>query len=181
MKHIYFYGYKWGRVDEEYEFLSNFHEDPFVLDGNEYATVEHYYQSKKFEGTEYEEKVRLAPTPKDAKRLARAKKIREDWYEINKTVMLRALRAKFEQNPDLAKKLLETGDAQLHEESPKDMYWGVKGQDRLGKLLMQVREELRKKNNMKFGNNLDRLFCNCTEMPCKPLTGAIKSGKERSL
>ena len=57
--------------------------------------------------------------------------------------MLTALRAKFKQNLKLKLKLLETGNAKLHEDSPSDMYWGVKGKDKLGKILMIVREELR--------------------------------------
>jgi predicted NAD-dependent protein-ADP-ribosyltransferase YbiA (DUF1768 family) len=67
--------------------------------------------------------------------------------------MLHGLRCKFSQNTDLAAKLLATGDAVLHE-SPKggftDSFWGNTplpdgrpGASHLGRLLMQVREELR--------------------------------------
>ncbi len=57
--------------------------------------------------------------------------------------MKNGLRAKFTQNSDLKEKLLATGNAVLHEDSPTDMIWGAKGKDMLGKLLMQIREELR--------------------------------------
>lgn len=56
-------------------------------------------------------------------------------------------RAKFEQNADLRCKLLTTGDAMLVEGNTwGDTVWGVcqgKGENRLGKILMRVRKELR--------------------------------------
>ena len=60
--------------------------------------------------------------------------------------MERILRVKFS-SPDLKEKLLSTGDRYLVEgNSWGDVYWGVcggKGINMLGKLLMQIREELR--------------------------------------
>ncbi len=57
--------------------------------------------------------------------------------------MRKALYAKFIQNLDLREMLLATGDAELHEDSPTDMVWGRRGQDLLGKLLMELRAALR--------------------------------------
>ena len=61
--------------------------------------------------------------------------------------MLRFLRDKFKPGSELAGKLLNTGDAELVEGNHwGDRYWGVcdgEGQNKLGKLLMQVRGELR--------------------------------------
>lgn len=65
------------------------------------------------------------------------------WDTIKVHVMLVALRAKFTQNEDLRTKLLETGTAVLHEDSPTDMFWGKRGKDMLGRLLMRVRKEIR--------------------------------------
>jgi len=53
--------------------------------------------------------------------------------------------AKFEQNEDLKRKLLGTKDAMLYENSPTDMFWGKKGKNMLGHLLMRVRKEIRDK------------------------------------
>ena len=70
--------------------------------------------------------------------------------DIPKTeIMLELTREKFRQNPDLAAKLLATGDRDLIHYAPwGDTYWGVgkdmKGLNNQGKLLMQVRNELRK-------------------------------------
>ena len=61
--------------------------------------------------------------------------------------MKELLMAKFSQNEDLKKKLLDTGDATLIEGNTwGDKYWGVckgVGKNRLGELLMEVREELK--------------------------------------
>ncbi len=147
VKDIYFYGRTRGRVLGKYRFLSNFYKAKFTLDGKDYATVEHYYQAKKHAGTGLEERIRLAPTPMKSKKIAWSKEPPVNWEDIKEDIMLFAIKNKFKQNPDLAKKLIETGDANLHEDSPTDQYWGVKGKDRLGKLLMQVRAELREEEN----------------------------------
>ena len=139
---IYFYGRTKGRIDGKYRFLSNFYKANIVINDKEYSTVEHYFQSIKHAGTDLEEKIRLTATPMEAKKLAWKREPPSNWGQIKDNVMLTALRAKFSQHPKLAKKLLDTGDACLHEDSPTDMYWGVKGLDRSGKLLMQVRDEL---------------------------------------
>jgi ribA/ribD-fused uncharacterized protein len=139
---IYFYENTKGRTDGTYRFLSNFYEAMMIIDNKEYATVEHYFQSVKHAGTDLEEKIRLASTPAKARKLAWTREMPSGWSEIKEGVMLTALRAKFSQHPKLAAKLLATGNAILHEDSPTDMYWGVKGLDRSGKLLMIVRAEL---------------------------------------
>ena len=67
--------------------------------------------------------------------------------------MYRICLAKFTQNPDLAKRLLDTGDEILEEGNTwHDTYWGVdlktgEGKNMLGSILMRVRNELRIKSN----------------------------------
>lgn len=56
------------------------------------------------------------------------------------------LRAKFSQHTDLMQMLIDTGDAQLVEDSPNDAFWGIgrdgAGQNQLGLLLQEIRAEL---------------------------------------
>ena len=120
---IYFYERTEGRIDGKYRFLSNFYKANMVINNKEYSTVEHYFQSIKHVGTELEEKIRLAATPIKAKKLAWTRELPSDWGQNKEDVMLLALRAKFSQHPKLAEKLMDTGDASLHEDSPTDMYW----------------------------------------------------------
>lgn len=68
--------------------------------------------------------------------------------------MLLGLRAKFDQNEELLDKLLATGDRELKQHTSRDKYWGDggskgDGQNRLGVLLMQVREQFRKSSEKK--------------------------------
>ena len=74
--------------------------------------------------------------------------------------------AKFQQNPDIAKKVIETYPAELVEGNVwNDMTWGVcngKGENLLGKILMDVRDrllELYSRNNhyvIRFPNQEER-------------------------
>jgi ribA/ribD-fused uncharacterized protein len=118
--------------------------------GTYWPTVEHYFQAQKFAGpelSEYRERIRQARSPKKAKALGHSchVPIRQDWDEVKDEVMRTAIRKKFA-DPRLRELLLTTGDRALIEESPDD-YWGAgrdgTGENRLGKILMEVRAELR--------------------------------------
>jgi ribA/ribD-fused uncharacterized protein len=142
---IYFY----SKTTAYYE-LSNFSPHGFALDGAYWPTVEHYFQAQKFPSQPaYQDKIRQARSPKDAKALGRSRKVplRPDWEEVKDEVMRRALRAKFLAHPELTALLLETGGRELIENAPSDYYWGCgrtgTGQNRLGSLLMELRAALR--------------------------------------
>lgn len=145
-KVINFYGTK-----DEYGCFSNFSRHRIFLKDKYWQTTEHYFQAQKFAGTEHEEKVRLAPTPMKAASMGRSRKrpLRKDWEKVKDDIMLEALRTKFTQRIELKEILLNTGDAILVEHTANDNYWGDggdgSGKNMLGKLLMQVREEIREK------------------------------------
>ena len=147
---ILFYDCPSERVKEENIFLNNFFYSPFVVDGKEYKTVEHFYQSRKFSGDQAEA-VRITLTPDEAKRLAHEFTFDEiEWALVRDEVMRTGLEMKFNQNPDLRKKLLGTGDARLVEDSLRDAYWGgiLDGSlNRLGNLLEELRESYRNSPN----------------------------------
>lgn len=126
--------------------MSNFERSPQVVDGIIYPTNEHYYQAQRSNLIEFHDWIKDAPNPFAAMKAGRALRPHEvifDWDTKKFEVMLKGLRAKYSQNLVLRKKLLDTGDMSIHENSPTDMVWGIKGKDMLGKLLMQVRKELR--------------------------------------
>ena len=138
--------------EEPYGWLSNFERTPFDVDGILYHTNEHYYQSQKANNHIMNLYIREAPNATVAMVLGRQlehnkylqKHMIEDWGSKKKDVMLKGLRSKF-QNSRLRRLLLDTGDAVLHENNPEDFYWGLAdgtGESWLGKLLMQVRDEL---------------------------------------
>ena len=96
-----------------------------------------------------QEKIRQIVSPMDAALEGRDRQnpLRPDWEEVKDEVMLQALRMKFNQHPEIAKRLLATGDAILIEHTQNDAYWADggdgSGKNRLGLLLMQVRDELK--------------------------------------
>ncbi len=137
-KEIYFYS-----KSKKYSWLSNFYPVYFKLNNRNWPTVEHYFQAMKTENIIDQERIRCLEEPKLAKHLGRSVELRPDWEEIKEDVMREALYAKFTQSEKLKEKLLATGDAILHENSPYDKYWGVHGKDRLGILLMELREKLK--------------------------------------
>ena len=134
---------------DAYGCFSNFSAHPFKLKGKIWKTSEHYFQAQKFAGTEHEEEIRLIDSPMVAARAGRSrqKPLREDWEVVRDDVMREAIRAKFTQHEDLRKILLETGDAILVEHTANDRYWADGGDgsglNMLGKLLMELREQLR--------------------------------------
>jgi ribA/ribD-fused uncharacterized protein len=134
---------------EAYHELSNFSPHGIEMDGQWYPTVEHYFQAMKFPGHELAEQIRMAAKPAIAKQLGRSRnvKLREDWEEAKIEVMRAAVRKKFTTHPALTQLLLQTGDEELVEIAPGDYFWGRgkagTGQNWLGRILMEVRTELR--------------------------------------
>jgi ribA/ribD-fused uncharacterized protein len=141
---IRFYG-----TSSEYGCLSNFAHYPIRLNGSVWATVEHFFQAQKFPDTEYEEAIRQAKSPAKAKAMGRSRKyhLRRDWESVKDGIMREAVLAKFSQHAELRVILVGTGDAVIVEDSPTDDYWGCgargNGRNKLGLILMSVREELR--------------------------------------
>jgi ribA/ribD-fused uncharacterized protein len=129
----------------EYSFLSNFHPCEIEAWGLKFPSVEHAYQAAKVENLEDRVQFQTG-TPGQAKRLGQTVPLRSQWNYQKVGIMLELLRLKFS-IPELREKLLATGDAYLEETNGwGDTYWGVhrgEGQNHLGQLLMQVRDELR--------------------------------------
>jgi ribA/ribD-fused uncharacterized protein len=131
----------------EYRFLSNFWPAELVYDGITYPTAEHAYQASKSLDAGARRRIAALPTPAEAKTEGRKLMLRDDWETAKFAVMEDVVRLKFTTHPDLRDKLLATGDALLEEGNTwGDRTWGVyqgQGENRLGKILMKVRDELR--------------------------------------
>jgi hypothetical protein len=86
----------------------------------------------------------------------------ENWNDIKVERMLEILRVKFS-NPELKKKLLNTNNSILIEDSKSDAFWGIgksgKGKNMLGKLLMKVREECENPFDPKFDHSKCYFWC----------------------
>lgn len=138
----------YDRFDDYYEF-TNFYHHPVRIDGFMWPTTEHYFQAQKFVGTPYYNHIRKLSFPRDAFKISRdpvvSRWVRGDWNSVKDDVMLKALRVKFE-DPTLKHKLLSTKSKKLVEHTANDSYWGDggngRGMNKLGELLMRVRDEL---------------------------------------
>ena len=127
-------------------FLSNFYPSVVILKGREYRTVEHAYQAAKCVEEEDRIAIQQAKTPGEAKRLGRSVSMLYDWDSIRDFIMEDLVRQKFIEK-GLRWQLLRTGDESLIEGNHwGDRYWGVcegVGQNKLGKILMEIRKEIR--------------------------------------
>lgn len=135
------------RFEGKYAFLSNFFPSEFKYEGIFYPTNEHFFQAMKTLDIKERRAIANAANPGLAKHLGRTVTLRSDWEQIKEDVMLQGLRLKFT-DVNLGNMLLDTGDEELVEGNWwGDQTWGVcrgVGENKLGKLLMQVRDELRR-------------------------------------
>lgn len=139
---IFFYS-----VDGPNGFMSNFYPCHFVdKDGIEWKSSEHYYQAHKFFDKNLFELIRSQPTAKMCYKTAYqwADKFRPDWLEVKDVFMMEALRYKFDQDPVLMTRLLNTGKKKLVEHALRDYHYGCgedgTGKNRLGEMLMEIRD-----------------------------------------
>ena len=142
-----------GFYPREFYPFDNFSSFKVEWNGYLFASVEEAYQAASFMGSDEElvEKIKKSHSADEAQRIAYANrdKRREDWDDVKISIMEELLRLKIKQNPYVKKKLLQTEDYMIVEDSPKDDFWGWgpnrNGQNNLGKLWMKLRKEL--KNN----------------------------------
>lgn len=130
-------------------FMSPYHRCTFLLDNITWSSVEHYYQAQKhIDNLELFNRIRLAKDPREAKEIAESvPMVRQDWDSLEVEIMKRAIWAKFKQNINLAKQLLDTGERELVSNGNRGRFWDqderAVGRNMLGRILMEVRQELR--------------------------------------
>lgn len=126
-------------------FLSNFYEIPVEYNGIRYRNAEAAFQAQKCSD---ESKKFCELNAFTAIRLGRYIKPEKDWETRKLDIMYEICKAKFQQNRPLIDHLLDTGDQVLvNENNLGDRFWGTVqgiGGNHLGKILMQIRNELRK-------------------------------------
>jgi hypothetical protein len=135
--------------DEPYGCFANTAAYGFDAEGTEWRTAEHFFQAHKYVGTADFDAIRNARSAMIAASMGNSKKRqpRGDWEAVKDDIMRQAIRYKVRANPEVQERLLGTGNLEIINDDPKDDYWGVgedgRGQNMLGKILMEVRESLR--------------------------------------
>lgn len=136
--------------EQEFYVLSNFSAFNVDVFGRDFQTSEHAYHWKKFCDTDTgtASLIRHARSAHDAFKLAEKHKAsrRADWDSVKVNIMREILAAKVSQHEYVRRKLFETGDRYLCENSWRDDFWGWgpdrNGQNMLGKLWMEIRASL---------------------------------------
>ena len=173
----------YGKTNPEF---SNFYLSDFTIDGETYPSVEHYFMWEKARmfdpDGEAIKQMSNDKTPQQMKKLGRQVKNfdPQEWDDFSYDIMYKGVMAKFCQNKELKKKLLDTGDATLAEASPFDRKWGIgigvsnpdsldpekwRGKNLMGELLMMVRSRLKNFEGQDFDYQLK-------------LTATIKDGSK---
>lgn len=167
----------WGHTGTEKACLSQWYPSPFVIGGVCYNCAEQYMMAEKarvFGDAKTREDILASYNPMDMKKLGRrVRNFNSYVWDVNcADVVKRANLAKFSQNPKLKEFLLSTGDKIIAEASPNDKIWGIglsadspdaisplrwPGENRLGFVLMEVREMFRGNNEEREGDIEDAL------------------------
>ncbi|CAG7580233.1 MAG: gp50 [uncultured marine phage] len=144
------------------EWMGEEYDASFEVLGTKYPTCEHYMMEQKaylFDDYDVADQIMESKHPREVKKLGRKVSGFDSqmWEEQCQDIVFEANYAKFSQHKELKELLLSTGDKELVEASPYDRIWGIGfdeknalknkddwGRNLLGKVLMEVREEIRK-------------------------------------
>jgi hypothetical protein len=145
--------------EKPYGAFSNLYRRVIVFEDREFPTAEHAYQAGKARKEAVREWILSAPSPSLVAMAAHGLytwDIVPNWSSTKFERMRKVLRAKFTQHSDLKELLLSTGNSRLVEVGKVDnavnRVWGEvggKGQNMLGVLLMELRDELRNEMSSK--------------------------------
>ena len=133
----------------DYRWLSNFWLCPVMFGDYVYPSTENAYQASKHPKSLRQQFTTCSPAL--AKRLGRQVELPENWDTEKLRVMRKALEQKFRKNTFNSTLLIATGDQEIIEGNDwGDIFWGVcdgVGENSLGKMLMEIRKEMRKEIN----------------------------------
>jgi ribA/ribD-fused uncharacterized protein len=134
-------------------YLSNFYPCEILFEEINFPSSEHIYVAQKTLDLEIRKKIALVEGAGKVKRIGRSLVLRDDWDDVKLDIMKKIINAKFDQNPDIKEKLINTKDSLLIEGNYwGDTYWGQcpigKGQNNLGKILMEYRDRHSSFNNI---------------------------------
>lgn len=141
-----------GFYPREFYPLDNFSSFKVKVNGYLYSSLEEAFQSMLFlpDYKEISEEIKNSYSAHEAQKIMHENINKVKYSNKEKLVLMeKLLRLKIEQNPYVLKKLLETKNYTIMEDSPKDNYWGCginrEGENNLGKLWMKLREEYKVK------------------------------------
>ena len=152
--------------DEENGYLSNWYLSEFTVDDITFSSMEQYMMYEKailFHDQETAKKILQTDNVAEIKALGRTVQNFDDtvWGQSREEIVYKGVFEKFRQNPELRKRLERTGEEIIAECAVKDRIWGIglsmkdedrfcverwNGQNLLGKILMDVRKDIKQGN-----------------------------------
>ena len=152
MKSIWF-----KKVAEEYGWMGNMAPYPIKFNGEVWLTSEALFQGMRYDDGDIQEIIRLEKSPMGAK--MKAKKYKDKMVVVPMSLqdvenMKKCVRMKFDQNPQIKSKLMNTKDAFIFEDignrnGERHKFWGAKkinesegdGHNMMGRILMELRDD----------------------------------------
>lgn len=138
----------------EYDFLNNRFGCSFVWQGIRFNNVETAFQASKCEDEAERRQFSRLSVEKAAMKGGQIMPSSK-WEEHKLKTMMSIQMAKFTQNPSLMRRLIATGDCKIiNGNNKQEAYWGVdlyswKGENNLGKILMEIRDK-KDKNEIQY-------------------------------
>lgn len=151
-----------------YAFLSESYPASITYAGTVFPSVLHAFQASKTKDTARHAMILMIDDAHEVKKFSWEEKVQWQWLRKKLRLRLEMRRQQFEYGSEMAGKLLDTGDAKIvFLNRYLDRYWGAtrrkngpyKGDNHDGKIVMQVRDELR------FREKLHRAFFNASTNP----------------
>ena len=149
------------KVDLPYGWLGNMSSFPIKYDGKVWRTTEALFQALRFEDDEIREAIRAEKSPMGAKMKAKKNKDMMSTIPMSKEDvenMRLCVKLKLEQHEPIRFRLKATGSSLIIEDIGKrngerHKFWGAKsengkwvGENMMGKIWMELREQLKNKN-----------------------------------
>ncbi len=134
----------------EYDFLSNRFPCQVLWEGQQYPSAESVFQASKC-AVETEREVFTRCSIHKATVKGIVLNPSSEWEDARLDIMKSIIKAKFEQNPNLMQKLVDTGNRILiNGNNKQETFWGVdlyswEGENQLGKIIMEIREKEKSK------------------------------------
>jgi ribA/ribD-fused uncharacterized protein len=128
------------------DIFSNLAVISFTIANFTWHSAEQFYQAEKFTDDEIIQKIKACDSPFRCAAIGQTRrfKIRENWEDIKVSVMESAIRARFQQHPELAD-ALKRSKGKLYDHTAADSFWGIgvdgRGANVTGAILMKIRSE----------------------------------------
>ena len=150
-----------NKVAEKYGWMGNMAPYPITVEGKIWRTSEALFQGMRFDDEVIKEIIRQEKSPMGAKMKAKkysGQMVVVPMSDLDVEQMKKCVRLKFDQHPALKKMLLDTVGSYIYEDignrkGERHKFWGVKkisenegdGQNMMGRILMELRDELLEK------------------------------------